>query len=142
MQKPPDLPEAFGVSSLTLAPHSLKEPPPAPDPSHRSFASLDTFDTSLGHIDTTPSGVEIWSGENLTVFKDGIKRAELCPRASWKREVIRMNNCRLLQPKHLRGEEQLGTLDFSGNKPAVPPLTTEPVASVIYLVEEDEPRSS
>jgi hypothetical protein len=50
-----------------------------------------------------------------------------------------MNNCLVFQPKQLRGEEPLGTLEFSGNKPALPPLTTEPVTSVIYLVDDDEP---
>ena len=47
-----------------------------------------------------------------------------------------MNNCHVLDPEHARAEGQLSTLDFSGNKPALPPLTTEDVASIIYLVEE------
>jgi hypothetical protein len=50
-----------------------------------------------------------------------------------------MKNCHVFNPKHARGEDQV-TLEFSGNKPALPPLTTEAVASVIYLEEDDEPK--
>jgi hypothetical protein len=49
-----------------------------------------------------------------------------------------MNNCHVIQPKNHRDEEAASTMEFKGNKPAVPPLTTESVASVIYLVDEEE----
>ena len=49
-----------------------------------------------------------------------------------------MNNCHVFHPEQSRGEE-LVTLDFSGNRPALPPLTTEAVASVIYEMDEDVP---
>jgi hypothetical protein len=42
-----------------------------------------------------------------------------------------MNTCHVFT----RGEELI-TLDFSGNKPALPPLTTEAVATIIYLVDD------
>jgi len=47
-----------------------------------------------------------------------------------------MINCQVFHPERVRGEEQV-SLNFWGNKPAVPPLTTEAVVSVVYLVEED-----
>ena len=37
-------------------------------------------------------------------------------------------------------EDSFAVLDFKGNKPAVPPLTTEQVTSVIYLVDEEPVR--
>jgi hypothetical protein len=46
-----------------------------------------------------------------------------------------MNNCHVFHPEHARGEE---TLDFTGNKPALPPLTTEAVATIFYLIDDDE----
>jgi hypothetical protein len=48
-----------------------------------------------------------------------------------------MNNCQVFHPEHAR-VDQMSILDFSGNKPALPPLTTEAVTSIIYLVD-DEP---
>jgi len=48
-----------------------------------------------------------------------------------------MINCQVFRPEQARGEDQVST-NFWGNKPAVPPLTTESVVSVVYLVE-DEP---
>ena len=53
---------------------------------------------------------------------------------------VTMNNCHVLDPVQARGVDHLGTLDFSGNKPALPPLTTEAVTSIIYLVD-DEPKN-
>jgi hypothetical protein len=50
-----------------------------------------------------------------------------------------MNNCHVFRPEYARGEDQVSVLEFSGNKPALPPLTTEAVATVIYLVD-DEPK--
>lgn len=50
-----------------------------------------------------------------------------------------MSNCQVYHPVHAQGENQMSTLDFSGNKPALPPLTTEAVTSIIYLVDDDEP---
>ena len=47
-----------------------------------------------------------------------------------------MNNCRIFYPEHA-GEDLLSTMDFSGNKPAVPPLTTEAVATIYYLMDDD-----
>jgi hypothetical protein len=52
-------------------------------------------------------------------------------------EVIRMNTCTVFQPQHAGSGDQVGIFDFSGNKPALPPLTTEAVATVIYLVDEE-----
>jgi hypothetical protein len=48
-----------------------------------------------------------------------------------------MNTCQVLDPKQARGVDHVGTLDFSGNKPALPPLTTEAVTSIIYLVDDE-----
>ena len=50
-----------------------------------------------------------------------------------------MNTCQVLDPKHAQGVDYVGTMDFSGNKPALPPLTTEAVTSIIYMVD-DEPK--
>lgn len=47
-----------------------------------------------------------------------------------------MNNCHIFYPEHA-GEDLLGTMDFSGNKPAVPPLTTEAVTTIFYLMDDD-----
>ena len=47
-----------------------------------------------------------------------------------------MNNFHVFHPKHPRGEDQ-EILNFWGNKPALPPLTTEAVTSVFYLVDEE-----
>jgi len=49
-----------------------------------------------------------------------------------------MNKCQVFDPKHVRREYQVSALEFAGNRPAVPPLTTEMVTPVIYLVDEDE----
>jgi len=49
-----------------------------------------------------------------------------------------MNNCHVFHPEHTRGVDQVSVLDFTGNKPALPPLTTEEVASIIYQMD-DEP---
>ena len=50
-----------------------------------------------------------------------------------------MNNCHVFHPKDPRGEH-LEILNFWGNRPALPPLTTEAVTSIIYLVD-DEPKN-
>ena len=47
-----------------------------------------------------------------------------------------MNNCHIFNPEHA-GEDQLSTMDFSGNKPSLPPLTTEAVATIYYLMDDD-----
>lgn len=47
-----------------------------------------------------------------------------------------MINCQVFHPETARGEEQV-SLNFWGNKPAVPPLTTETVVSVVYLVDDE-----
>lgn len=47
-----------------------------------------------------------------------------------------MNKCHVFHPEHARGEEQVSP-NFWGNKPALPPLTTESVTSVVYLVDDD-----
>jgi len=49
-----------------------------------------------------------------------------------------MNTCHVFHPEHAGGKDQVGTLDFTGNTPALPPLTTEAVATIIYLLDEDE----
>ena len=46
-----------------------------------------------------------------------------------------MNNCHVF---HHRVEDQVGTFNFSGNRPSLPPLTTEAVATIIYLVDGNE----
>lgn len=48
-----------------------------------------------------------------------------------------MINCHVFHPEHAPLED-LAALDFSGNKPALPPLTTEDVPSVIYVWEESD----
>jgi len=48
-----------------------------------------------------------------------------------------MNNCHVFHPEH-PGGDQVTPLDFSGNKPSVPPLTTEAVDSIVYEMDEDE----
>ncbi|HJV36367.1 hypothetical protein [Geomonas sp.] len=48
-----------------------------------------------------------------------------------------MNNFRVIHPDRIIFEELLA-FDFSGNKPALPPLTTEEVAALVYVEEEDE----
>jgi len=48
-----------------------------------------------------------------------------------------MNKCHVYHPEH-SGEDKVTPLDFSGNKPSVPPLTTEEVASIVYEMEDDE----
>lgn len=49
-----------------------------------------------------------------------------------------MNDFRVIHPDRILFEELLA-LDFTGNKPALPPLTTEEVASLVYVEEDDEP---
>jgi hypothetical protein len=51
-------------------------------------------------------------------------------------EVPTMNRCHVLHPEQAQGDYQVTPLEFWGNKPAVPPLTTETIASVVYLVDD------
>lgn len=68
----------------------------------------------------------------------GITYAEVVWTAFKLQEVITMNNCHVFHPERVLGGDQVSTLDFKGNKPAVPPLTTESVESIIYLIDEEE----
>lgn len=52
-----------------------------------------------------------------------------------------MRNCHVFHRDKTRSEDQVPNWDFSGNRPAVPPLMTETVASVVYLVDEVEPKN-
>lgn len=56
-------------------------------------------------------------------------------------EVIEMINCHVFHLERARGEDHMTAFEFSGNKPSLPPLTTESVASLIYLVEEGEAKT-
>ncbi|MBJ6724579.1 hypothetical protein [Geomesophilobacter sediminis] len=49
-----------------------------------------------------------------------------------------MNNCQVFHPARPHHEDPVPPLDFTGNQPALPPLTTESVVSVVYLID-DEP---
>jgi hypothetical protein len=48
-----------------------------------------------------------------------------------------MISCEVFRSNHASFEDQLAALGFKGNKPALPPLTTESVTSIIYLVDEE-----
>lgn len=48
-----------------------------------------------------------------------------------------MISCQVYRPDHVSFEDQLATLGFKGNKPALSPLATESVTSIIYLVDEE-----
>jgi hypothetical protein len=54
----------------------------------------------------------------------------------WEREVSTMNKCHVFSPQQPRGEDQ-ENLNFWGNKPALPPLTTEAVVSVFYQMDDE-----
>jgi hypothetical protein len=51
-----------------------------------------------------------------------------------------MRNCRVFHPERTRVED-VPLWEFAGNKPAVPPLMTEAVASVVYVVDDIQPKS-
>jgi hypothetical protein len=48
-----------------------------------------------------------------------------------------MNNCHVFHPEHPGGGDLVTPLDFSGNQPALPPLTTEEVESIVYEMDEE-----
>ncbi len=50
-----------------------------------------------------------------------------------------METCRVFDPEYARSTGETSSQEFWGNKPAVPPLTTETVTPIIYLVGDDEP---
>jgi hypothetical protein len=74
----------------------------------------------------------------LIVSNFGTKCAAVAATIFWEQEVITMNNCHVYHPERTQAD-QVAILDFSGNKPAVPPLTTEAVTTIIYEVDEEEP---
>jgi len=81
-----------------------------------------------GPVAVIPAGCGLTSlALVMLMFSNGI----------YYQEVITMNNCHVFHPEQTRNEERLAPLDFSGNQPALPPLTTEAVDSIFYLVDEE-----
>jgi hypothetical protein len=74
----------------------------------------------------------------VTGFSLGIEYAALESMTFWGREVSTMNSCHAFHPEHAQGKDQLDALDFTGNQPALPPLTTEAVETIVYLMDDVE----
>jgi hypothetical protein len=67
----------------------------------------------------------------------------MAPILRWEMKAVmttggdRMNKCRVLHLDSTRGEDRMRSWDFTGNRPYLPPLMTEAVASIVYLVDEE-----